>query len=299
MTEHDKIATKVFEQYGLNFADAERAGGWINTVWLNGDHALRLSADKGGDRLRREVARCRHLPPSVGYPANIATGETDGYEWSLSKRVQGKPLSNIWNELPYSQKSDAVMQILSIMNDVHSVQIDKIEAITPKTSWYNSFDKKSSFADAERYIELGIFTPAIKNAFCEILELFFAQLDTADNVLCHGDITANNLLWNDNKIVSLLDFEHAVIAPRQLDVHSVVNLCDGLDIGNLFKPYLYTQKDKNLFIGYSILFQQRFLEFWIAHPLCDISKCDPYNRLLQLCDTNHGYLSELINEVPK
>ena len=65
MTEHEKIATIIFEQHGLKYKSAERAGGWTNAVWINGDYALRLSMKKDSDIIRREVERAKVLPVLV------------------------------------------------------------------------------------------------------------------------------------------------------------------------------------------------------------------------------------------
>jgi len=152
---------------------------------------------------------------------------------------------------------------------------------------------------------------------CDILERFYKNIETSP-VLCHGDITTDNLLWHDGNVVSLLDFEHSSIAPRQLDVHSLVNLAlipydetaerhivlfeekipeieayvDSML--SLFKPYLSSQRDKDLFMGYNVLFRQRFLEFWLANPEGEIEKCDSYNLLVSLSDGDGSYLKPLL-----
>ena len=119
-------------------------------------------------------------------------------------------------------------------------------------------------------------------------------------------------------IVSLLDFEHAVIAPCELDIHSLVNLSlipydeatdkeiilldeNKLDVQqyveeviSLLKPFLGEQCDKDLLLGYSVLFRQRFLEFWLERPAGKIEQCDAYQKLLSLCDGHRGYLSKLL-----
>ena len=118
--------------------------------------------------------------------------------------------------------------------------------------------------------------------------------------------------------MSLLDFEHSAIAPRQLDIHSVVNLAlipynkatlkDVVLLGekshknheyvnemiHIFKPLLAKQSDKDLLVGYNILFRQRFFEFWLSKPTGGIEECDPYQKLVSLSDGNGGYLSKLL-----
>ena len=319
MNEHEKIAAVVFHQYGLDFKDAERAGGFTNAVWLNGDFALRLSLRKDGDIIRREVMRSKALPLSVGYPRSIAIGVTDGYEWSLSERVQGKILSEVWNTLNWTEKTATIKQIADIMNVVHSVEVSSVEHLTLKKAWYNSFDKNESIADIERYEEKKIFTQEQCFVLREILEKFYKWNACATPVLCHGDITMDNLLWREGSIISLLDFEHSVIAPRQLDVHSLVNMAlipydetalmdiiliteKGHEVQqyaanmiSLLSPYLSNQGEKDLFVGYNVLFRQRFLEFWLENPKGKIEQCDAYQKLLSLSDGRYGYLSRLIN----
>jgi hypothetical protein len=62
----------------------------------------------------------------------------------------------------------------------------------------------------------------------------------------------------------------------------------------LFRPYLSTQSDKDLFMGYNVLFRQRFLEFWLANPTGEIEQCDAYKKLALLSDGDNGYLLPLL-----
>ena len=103
-TIYENIAAKIFQQYGLRYETAERAGGWTNAVWLNGDFALRLSKEQSSDKIRREIERSKTFPLSVGYPKNIAVGVTDGHEWSLSKRIPGIVLSSVWDSFSWAEK---------------------------------------------------------------------------------------------------------------------------------------------------------------------------------------------------
>ena len=307
MKQYEKIAVEIFRQHGLSFEAAERAGGWTNAVWLNGDLALRVSKQKNNEIIRREVERSKMLPLSVGYPRNIATGVIDGYEWALSERVQGITLSNIWNDLSWAHKVKAVKQILDITKDVHSVSVSTVKHLTLKTAWYNSFDRDSSIADIEHYTAKGWFTSQQGKNLHDALVRFYDCIACVTPVLCHGDITTDNILWHDGNVVSLLDFEHAVIAPRQLDIHSLVNLAlipydvvllseENHEIQEyvdemirLFKPFLSEQTDTDLFIGYNILFRQKFFEFWLAEPNGSIEMCDAYQKLLSISDGKGGY----------
>ena len=62
MEKDEKIASDIFKQFGLSFESAERAEGWTNSVWLNGDLVLRLSNVKDSDKIRYEIERSKMFP---------------------------------------------------------------------------------------------------------------------------------------------------------------------------------------------------------------------------------------------
>ena len=49
MKVEEKIARQILEQYGYNFSDAFRGGGWTNAVWLNEEVVIRVSHEKGNN----------------------------------------------------------------------------------------------------------------------------------------------------------------------------------------------------------------------------------------------------------
>jgi len=313
MKEQERIAVKIFSNYGLDFKTATRAGGWTNAVWLNGDLALRLSFKKDSDRIRREVGLSEYFPRAVGYPVNIEVGVMDGYEWSLSKRIYGKNLSEVWSNLTWKERTEAIRQILSIMAQVHKVDISKIENLSNKRAWYTSFNAEETYSCLERYKEQRIFSADQIDTLYGILERFWEKHNSATAVLNHGDITTDNLLWSDGKIVSLMDFEHSVIAAPELDLQCVVNLALFWDEGDfmidcniqeyqqykndvikLLKPMLTKSDSTDLILGYAFLYRQRFLEFWLENPEGKLEEQDSYIKLLSLANGEGGYLSEII-----
>jgi scyllo-inosamine 4-kinase len=310
MNEQERIAVEIFNKHGLDFKTATRAGGWTNAVWLNGDLALRLSLKKDSDRIRREVKLSEYLPDAVGYPVNIAVGITEGYEWSLSKRIYGNNLSEVWDNLDWNERTQGIRQILRIMQLLHKVDISKIEMMSSKKAWYSSFDVNETYSCLERYIHQKIFSAEHIDVFYGILERFWEKHNDVRPVLNHGDITMDNLLCSNGKIVSLIDFEHYVIAPLELDLHSLINLAffrmkgiDGNiqesrqyknDVIELLKPMLANSDSTDLILGYAILYRQRFLEFWLENPEGKLENLDAYKKLLSLANGHGGYLSEIL-----
>lgn len=313
MNIHERIATEIFNKYGLDFKNAERAGGWTNAVWLNGDLALRLSFKKDSDRIRREVRLSEYLPDVIGYPVNIAVGLTDGYEWSLSKRIYGSNLSEVWSNLDWKERTEIIQQITRIMELLHKVDVSKIENMSSKKAWYTSFNVQETYSCLEKYMDKKIFSSEQIDALYGILERFWEKHNSKTHVLNHGDITMDNLLWCNGKIVSLMDFEFSVIAPSELDLHCLINLAFFSDesklIGDcsiqeyqqykndvieLLKPMLANSGSVDLILGYAALFRMRFLELWLEDPEGKLKELDAYNKLLSLANGKGGYLSEII-----
>jgi aminoglycoside phosphotransferase (APT) family kinase protein len=301
----EKIASHIFEMYGLSFETASRAGGWTNAVWLNGDLALRLSLKKDTDRIRREVQLSLMFPSIVGYPVNISTGVIEGYEWSISKRIKGINLSEAWPGLTWAERTNAIKQIREIIQGVHAVDTSKVKDLSSRNPWYSSLDAYETLSRFKYYSEEGIFTSEQVEALLEILKRFWNKLPTAPHVLNHGDITMDNLLWCEGRIVSLMDFEHSVITPSELDLQSLINLAlfsqeNNLandcniqeylqyknDVIELIRPMLTNSHSADLILGFAILYRQRFLEFWLEDPRGELEKLDAYNKLCSLADGN-------------
>ena len=310
----EKIASQVFQQYGLSFETATRAGGWTNAVWFNEDLVLRLSLTEGSNRIRREIQLSQRLPAIVGYPVNISTGVIEGHEWSISKRIKGINLSEAWPNLTWAERTHTVKHIWGIMQGVHTVDVEKVKELSSKNPWYSSLDADEILSQFKYYVEKGIFTPEQGAVLLDMLKSFWNKLSTATVVLNHGDITMDNILWNEGNVVSLMDFEHSVIAPMGIDLNSFINLAffqeEGstlidennaeefqkykFEITKLLSPILQQPDSIDLLFGYAILFNQRFLEFFLADPEGKLEELDPYNKLLSLANGKGGYLSGII-----
>jgi len=118
-------------------------------------------------------------------------------------------------------------------------------------------------------------------------------------------------------VVSLLDFEFAVIAPAELDLNELIkcafapgerhaSLPDpggaGLQhmqkvVAELAKPVIAHPGGKDLLMGYAILLELWMLEDWLAHPEGEgpLEQWQPYRMLLSLADGQGGYLATFLD----
>lgn len=311
----DIIASQIFQQFGLRFETATRAGGWTNAVWFNDDLVLRLSLAKDTNRIRREILLSQMLPVKVGYPVNISNGVIESYEWSISKRIKGINLSEAWPNLTWAERTHAVKQIWDIMQAVYAVDIGKAQELSSKKPWYSSLEEDEILSRFNYYVEKGVFTPEQGAVLSDLLKRLWSKLPIGTVVLNHGDITMDNLLWNEGNIVSLMDFEHSVIAPMEIDLNSFINLAFFHEEGNipvdenndvefqqykveitkLLSPVLKQSDCIDILFGFAILFNQRFLDFWLENPNGSIVQFEPYIKLISFIEKEGGYLSRILN----
>lgn len=293
---YERIAQEIFHTYNLEFKDAKRAGGWTNVVWFNKDKVLRLSLNKDSDRITREVMLSRYLPKEVGYPENIAVGRTEGFEWSLSKRITGKPLSEVWNSLSFEERLSSIKQIINIVNAVHSVDVTKVDSLVKKTPWYNKLSKELSMSSIDRYFDENLITKEQSQRMKKLFEQFYTSKSLVKPVLNHGDITADNLLWNEGMIISLLDFENSVIAPPELDMYSIMNLALEpiyLVFTNKTSQYIEQVRElissmasalnSNCFLSsYALMHQMFFFEQWLQNRDCNLNDANSYKIICSI-----------------
>lgn len=307
----NKLAERIFSAFGLKIETAVRAGGWTNAVWFNQDMVLRLSLAENSNKIRRELQLSGLLCDKIGYPANIATGVMEGYEWSISQRIEGVNLSEVWPKLSWKERTLAAKQLRDMIKEVHSVKIEQAQSLSSNRPWYSALDEEETTSRFKYYIEKGIFTPKEGSAMLEILARFWDEFALAKPVLNHGDITKDNILWKDGKIVSLLDFEHSVIAPAAVDLNSYINLLffdndnyigqsnDAefqrykLEIKKLLYSDLEDYSSRYLLSGIAILYYQRFLEFWIKEQTESLEDFFAYKRLISFTEHPAGYFSEI------
>ena len=276
----EKIAAEIFERYGMSLAHAERAGGWTNCVWLNGDTVLRLSNEPGSDRIRREVALGNFLPENVGYPLTLATGVEQGFEWSLTRRLNGTHAHDAWLQLSLDQKKDLLRQVWTIITSLHLQNVEQAAHLVKHQPWYSTFQPDESRAFLGRFARDAVFTASEIDVLEHIIYDFFIVLPGSPVVLNHGDITVENIFWDTDGRVHLLDFEHALIAPPQVDVYSFLRIAfhpphddylkmDAEETDALRKEAvkyagtkLANRRDAVLLLGCAVLISLRRLEIW-------------------------------------
>jgi scyllo-inosamine 4-kinase len=317
MHELTDIARAIFARHGVDFADAHRAGGWTNTVWIANDVALRLSTSTGGDRIRREVSLSTLLPACAGYPQNKECGVECGHEFSVSIRVPGINLSEAWGQMDWAARTEAMRQLFSISKAIATVDVAKAAPYVTRRTWYSSLEPAESYAILERLAQRGAIRPAQAVALSKRLDRFYRALQVAPSALNHGDLTMDNAMWFDGAISSVMDFEHAAILPKQLDAWSLIRMAVGpessvdtaaesdRDYAAIFQrktldfasDAISSSADMDLTIGFGTLHALRRLELWLCDPdeTTPIETWEPHRTLLALAREDGGCFAPILD----
>lgn len=307
------IAAGIFARHGVDFAIAQRAGGWSNATWLAGGLALRISVKEGKESILMETRLARLLPAAVGYPTQVESGKTDGFEWCLSKEISSHCLGDVWSTLDAAAQLTALRQLWEKARAVHSIDTAAASHLARKRAWFNSCDAEEVAAGLMRLEQQGILTAPQADSLHEVLRRFWETLPGAEHVLNHGDLTLDNALWREGQVVALLDFEFALMAPAELDLNTWLKSALGPEDGtaglpeserahreqlrqmavDLARPVIAHPGGKELLLGYAILLELWMLQDWLAHPDGEgpLVQWAPYRRLLSLADGQGGYLA--------
>jgi len=313
------IAESIFNRYGVDFTTAVRGCGWSNATWLAGGLALRMAVEKGTNHLRREAHLGALLPVDVGFPASIETGVTNGFEWSLSRQIRGKNLGDIYPGLEWDQRIDVMRQLWKKVEAVHTVRPDAADPFVRKRWLFYPADVAEARAGLARVVAQGIVSAHLAGLLEKASERFWEGRDQAPLVLNHGDFTTENALYHEGQVVSLLDFEYALIAPPELDVNELLKTAflapEHLDplpdpggkglaqyqqaVIDMALPMLAHPGSKDLLLGYAVMLGIWMIENELAHP--DENSPRYIERfteeLVSLCNGQGGYLAPILARI--
>jgi aminoglycoside phosphotransferase (APT) family kinase protein len=217
-----RIAEEVLSSRGVDFASAVLARGWTNATWLAGELVVRVAPSAGPADLLREAGLAACLPVQVGYPDVIDAGVLDCHEWVLTRRLLSQSLSDVWSTLDWNQRASAIEQVWAKVEHVHRVDVSIAAPYVRPRSPFFPESATAAMARLHRLVSAGLLTDRQVMGLGEALDRFWAALPRTSKVLNHGDLDKVNVLWHDGKVVSLVDFEFAVIGPVEIDLNEIL-----------------------------------------------------------------------------
>ncbi|QUH02927.1 aminoglycoside phosphotransferase family protein [Saccharopolyspora erythraea] len=312
MTQHDqmrpqpaaaRVAADVLTAHGQDFATAIRAIGWTNATWLAGELVIRVAQRPGPADLLREARLARLLPAQVGYPDVVEHGVLHGHQWVLSRRIPAENLEDVWPRLDPQQRADALRQVWERVEHVHHLDPTEVAAHARSRSPFFPATPGEAAATLRRLGAAGLLDEHQLCGLDEAMDRFWAALPGAPASLNHGDLGLCNVLWRDGQVVSVFDFEFAVIAPIAVDLNEVLKFAFGPPADDHVDPRpvqaaataiahaaLPRAGGVDVLLGHSIMLEAWMTENEMA-TAADPTTLEPYLRLAALADGNGGHLA--------
>jgi aminoglycoside phosphotransferase (APT) family kinase protein len=212
---------------GISTAGLKRADSVTNEVWLTKDFVVRVNRD-ASLRLHREAVLSQALPESVGYPELVQHGGEVGSDWLILRRKPGVPLSRAWPTLPPGQRESAVHQLAERLRVIHETPCPNLDglrdvpqlldaALTGRVATQRLIEALRRAGDLE-HVDAGLMD--------DLADLVRSTADALDpfhsTTIVHGDLTFENVLWDNGQITAVLDFEWARPGPPDLDLDVIL-----------------------------------------------------------------------------
>jgi scyllo-inosamine 4-kinase len=312
------IAREVLARFEVDPSQARRAEGWTNATWLTDALAVRVALSQGSTTFAREVALVSILPEEVGYPAIVASGVMDGYEWVLTRRVPGENLGTLWPNLSWAERATAATWLWRRAQVVHGVDLTVARRVASTRSPLYARDADEAGQRLARLVEAGILTRAERRALESLLHGFWPVLDDAPVVLNHGDLCTENALWRDGRVTALFDFEFAVVAPVVVDLVELVKIAyaphehgdvtpdtAGLDrtllqdvVAAIATAEVTMPEGPVLMIGHAVLLELWLLESYYQHDgSSGFRNWAPYRTLMPFAHGESTYLQPVLESL--
>ncbi|PWI20224.1 hypothetical protein DI272_00555 [Streptomyces sp. Act143] len=303
------MAEAVLREHGADLGSAERGRGWTNATWLTDDLVVRVATRPGTTDLFRERRLVSLLPPEIGHPPVIDAGVRNGHAWVLTRRVPGRNLEEVWPSLDPAARSRAVGQMWERARHIHRVDVAAAAPhARPRSPFFPDSPAEASAA-LQRLVTAGELTAQQAKGLGRALERFWTALPKAATALNHGDFCTPNTLWHEGRVVALLDFEFAVVAPLAIDLNELVKMAFGpgdpderAPLRDVVRRVAVAELDAaggpDVLLGYSVM-----LEMWIlqneltADEPDETDRADAAAMLAGFAEGNGGYFAPLLADV--
>jgi aminoglycoside phosphotransferase (APT) family kinase protein len=218
-------------------------GGASNDVWDLGDTFLKVCWRADRDRILRDARVNQALPKEIPHALVHDVGRTANFSWVLSARVPGVAFSDLSADLSESAARDLMSQIAEILASLHSWLPDSsvrqvlqarpaLDGTNPLSLWASDLiTLPTSLAVAQADLAKGLpfVDPSLIDEAIDLI-VSLSDVDPFNNphdefVVLHGDPSFGNWFVDDGHVTGLMDFERTRLGPRDLDLVTLVFVC--------------------------------------------------------------------------
>jgi aminoglycoside phosphotransferase (APT) family kinase protein len=217
------------------------SGGLVNQVFrVNDQYVVRIGAREDAfERLRCESELLQQLAGQIPVARVLAFGQQDDRVYQIQEYVRGQKLYLIWDQLAADAQERLVAEFASIRQALASLRFADFglvyEPARRCATWEAFFG-----ARLQRTLdEISALQIHMAPGYLELAQEYFAEqqqtLAGEVSTLVHGDLWLGNVLVDGSHISALVDFEFALHAPPDYELHILEAFC--------LYPNDYTEED--------------------------------------------------------
>lgn len=234
MAEFDAAwAGRLLAGHGRRAEPLRQLDGWSNRVWIGPDAVVRVSQGRFRDSFRHEAAVLARIAGRLPVPQVIAFGEVGARQWLILTRAPGAPLMSAWPGMDAQARASALSALGDTFRRLHTLT-GTDDLVNP---WlHDAVTQPGKAADAYRTQpeQFDVVLSSLRRS--ELLPVTLLERATAwlaeradlysndQRVLVHGDAHFNNVLWDAEHGVTLIDFEVATHLAADRELEAIVDM---------------------------------------------------------------------------
>jgi hypothetical protein len=227
-----------------------------NDAWDLGEAVLRVCWRGDRRRLAREARVGAALPREIGYPQVLGAGEFEAMTWTLTRRVDGVTLDEVWLDPDLGRVRAIIGDFADRLRRLHvwrppaetaalfrahaDAPLDTAEEVTGHDVLPLPLSRSQLLLEPAK--ELDHVDPGVVDAaWARMLDLAsFDPFAGPQDRIAHCDATYPNILVAGAGVSALLDFEWARLAPGWVELVAWVRLLEDLREEGLRLPPILT-----------------------------------------------------------
>lgn len=220
--------------------------------------------------------------------------------WQIEEKAKGVNLSFKWGELNNEEKEEVIGKICESLRSIHNIPIgDVFESTMNENDWKEKF-RKDIEKKINSLIKKGMNYNELYSRIRNYVGRNIESLDETDFKICHTDMHFDNILIDDEKNITVLDYDRLRIASidYELNIFNVMQKTPKLIVNDKIKKKIkdneYTGILNLLSEKYNEMFEFKDLDkrlniYGIKHYLGLLSVVKDKNTILKV-------LNDIINE---
>lgn len=194
-------------------------GASTRGVWSVGSDVILKDRPDEGPKAKIEVKTLKHLATHTDIPVPKVLRDwvdRDGRYFVLNERIHGQTLEEAWPSLSELQKIAIADQVVQVRTQLRSVTSASIQCVDqspcyPGLLFFDLAPRGPFHSDQELWDALALKLHHLPQQVLENLKKRLPKCEPY--VLTHCDLNLGNIMVQDGKVVSILDWEYAAYFP--------------------------------------------------------------------------------------